>query len=162
MIERQRTLKELAPKKERGAWKRDASGRWVMPEVQSEFLDWLLSLPEERPEGQKNEAQWARVHGYSSTEPLRNWKKNDRFRAEWTKRAAAKNISVDRLQNILDMLYRRAIVDDDVAAAARWMGWVEKYMPPVRVERDEEAAGLSDEELEAEIRDLLIPGADEA
>lgn len=132
-------------------WRKQGN-RWIMPELQSEFLDWLLSLHSERVE--KTEIDWARTHGVAATTPA-SWKRNDRFRVEWAKRAAAKNVSVDRLQMILDMLFEKAIEDGDAQAARQWLTWVERYMPPVTVERDEEAANLSDEELAAELRELL-------
>lgn len=132
-------------------WRRDGS-RWVMPELQSEFLDWLLTLPEDREH--KTATLWANAHDVGPV-AVRNWKKDDRFIAEWTRRAHKKNISVDRVQNVLDALYRAAVGDrPDVNAATRWLGYIEKLMPPQRAERDPDISDLSDDELIAEIQEL--------
>lgn len=124
-----------------------------MPELQSEFLDWLLTLPEDREH--KTLALWADAHNVTPA-TCQKWKKHDRFLAEWTRRAHKKNISVDRVQNVLDALYRAAVADKpDVNAATRWLGYVEKMMPPQRPERDADISDVSDEELAAEVQELL-------
>lgn len=148
------SLDELLTPQSQTQWRRQGN-RWIMPALQSEFLDWLLCLPSERKE--QTEAAWAASHKVAAS-TVTAWKRNDRFRAEWARRAAQKNVSVDRLQMILDMLFAKAMEDNDTVAATKWLSWVERYMPPVNVERDEEAANLSDDELLDEMRDLMDEG----
>jgi len=134
-------------------WRKEGT-RWVMPDLQSEFLDWLLTLPEDREH--KTATLWAEAHGVRP-QTVRDWKKNDKFLAEWTRRAHQKNISVDRVQNVLDALYRAAVADKpDVNAAQRWLGYIEKLMPPQRAERDPDISDLSDEDLLREIAELQM------
>lgn len=132
-------------------WHKDARGRYVMPVLQSEFLDWLLTLDQEKEH--KTVKAWADAHGITST-TCTSWKRDRRFLREWEERAASKNISVDRLQNVINTLYEAAC-KGDVNAAKLYMQHVEKLRPPVQVEADTDVADLSDEELHEELRGLL-------
>lgn len=129
--------------------KRD--GHWVMPELQSKFLDWLLTPKSERQE--QSIRAWAEAHGVNPGTPS-DWKKDRRFRRAWEERANAKNIGVERLQNVLDTLYEAA-VDGDVQAAKLYIAEIEKLRPPRQVEADRDVEQLSDEDLHAELRELL-------
>lgn len=129
--------------------KRD--GRWVMPEKQSRFLDWLLTPAADREHQYIKD--WCAANGVDSHTPA-DWKRDRRFRREWEDRANAKNIGVERMQNVIDTLYEAA-VDGDVQAAKLYIQEVEKLRPPRQVEADRDIEHLSDEELEAEIMELL-------
>lgn len=148
------TLRELRPKSENPSLWRTEGDRLVMPELQSKFLDWLLTHESEREH--KSQAAWAAAHGVGAATPGQ-WKKDRRFRREWEARANAKNISVDRLQNVIDTLYDAAC-GGDVNAAKLYMQHVEKLRPPQQVEADREVEKLSDEELLAEIDALAKEG----
>lgn len=126
-------------------------GKWIMPEKQSRFLDWLLTPKEEREH--KTQMAWCEANGVGIHTPA-DWKRDRRFRREWEDRAAAKNIGVDRMQSVIDTLYEAA-VNGDVAAAKLYIQEVEKLRPPRQLEADRDVEHLSDEELEAEIRGLL-------
>ncbi len=130
-------------------WRKDDSGRWVMPEKQSLFLDWLLSDPKV-PDTEK---QWAEDHGLNVS-TIRDWKNNIKFRSEWERRAQERNISVETTQDVIKTL-KKAATRGDVQAAKFYMSYVEKFLPPRQVERDDSVAHLSDEELEAEIMSLI-------
>ena len=127
-------------------------GHWVIPELQSKFLDWLLTPRSERE--QETIKAWAEAHGVAPR-TVSDWKKDRRFRREWEDRANSKNISVDRMQSVIDTLYEAA-VGGDVQAAKLYIAEVEKLRPTRQVERDEDVAHLSDEELEGELRELLL------
>lgn len=148
------TLKDLLPKSDNPNLWRKEGDRWRMPEKQSLFLDWLLTPLSEREE--KSIKAWAQAHGVNPATPS-EWKKDRRFRREWEDRATAKNIGVDRMQNVLDTLYQAAC-NGDVAAAKAYIAEVDKLRPPRQVEPDSDVADLSDEELQDEIAGLLAEG----
>lgn len=129
--------------------KRD--GRWVMPEKQSRFLDWLLTPVSDREH--KYIKDWCAANGVGVHTPA-EWKRDRRFRREWEDRANAKNMGVERMQNVIDTLYEAA-VDGDVSAAKLYIQEVEKLRPPRVQEVDRDVEQLSDEELFAEVRELI-------
>jgi hypothetical protein len=148
------TLRDLIPRSESDKLWRQEGDKLVMPRLQSEFLDWLLTHDSEREHHTIKD--WSAAHGVAATRPAL-WKKDRRFRREWEDRAAAKNISVDRLQNVIDTLYEAAC-NGDVNAAKLYMAHVEKLRPSQVVEPDRDVERLSDDELQAEIRGLLEGG----
>lgn len=146
------TLEDLRPRSENPNQWRKVGDRLVMPELQSKFLDeFLLELPSERKH--KTMKAWAEAHGLNP-QTVGEWKRDRRFRREWEDRADAKNISVDRIQNVLNTLYESAC-NGDVNSAKLYMQHVDKLRPVRQVEQDRDVADLSDEELLAELRDLL-------
>lgn len=122
---------------------------WKMPDLQSEFLDWLLS----DPKMPSSRVEWAKEHGVHEDTPKR-WKRDKRFQEEWERRAREKNISVDRVQSVVDALHTAA-VNGDVKAANLYLQYIDRFTPKkiVRTE-DAETKSLSDEDLLAELRAL--------
>lgn len=148
-------LEDLIPRSDNPRLWRKRGGKLIMPALQSEFLDWLLTPVPERE--QKTQKDWAEAHGVAAT-TVQEWKKDRRFRREWEERADAKNIGVDRIQNVIDTLYEAAC-RGDVNAAKLYMQHVEKLRPPQQVvERDSDVADMSDEELAAEVAALVGDG----
>lgn len=146
------SLQDFIPRSDNPTlWRQNESGRYVMPELQSKFLDWLLTPKSER-EGIDTQAAWAAANGVNSG-TLGTWKKDRRFRREWEDRAAAKNISVDRVQGILDTLHE-AGMQGDVQAAKLYLQHVERLAPPVVVHRDPDLQDLSEEDLDRMLEDL--------
>lgn len=145
------TLNDFIPSKPvpENKWRKDDSGRWVMPEKQSLFLDWLLSDNKTPP----TEKQWAEEHGVNAA-TVRDWKNNIKFRSEWERRAMERNISVETTQDVIQTL-KKAASRGDVQAAKFYMNYVEKFAPPRQVERDDSVSHLTDEELEAELLSLI-------
>lgn len=148
-----RKLEDLIPRSDNPSLWRNEGGRLIMPALQSEFLDWLLTPEPEKPEGQKTQAQWAATHGVNAG-TVGTWKKDRRFRMMWEDRAAEKNISVDRIQGVIDTLHGAALAGD-VQAAKLYLQHVEKMRPPVEIVRDDDVAGVSDEDLKSEIAALI-------
>lgn len=142
-------LREFTTSPNPSHWRQDASGKLVMPVLQSEFLDWLLTPVGERE--QNTMKSWGEAHGVSAG-TLGDWKKDRRFIREWEARADARNVGVERIQRIMDTLYE-AGVDGDVQAAKMWLTQVEKMRPPKVVDQDAELEGLSDEELDELLAD---------
>tara|TARA_R110002020_G_scaffold247770_3_gene461753 strand:- start:1058 stop:1489 length:432 start_codon:yes stop_codon:yes gene_type:complete len=133
-------------------WQTDPdSGEKVMPSDWSEFLDWMLS--EDREPGTQKE--WAAVHGLNER-TVRRWKSDPRFIREWDRRAAELNVHPERTQTVVDALYKQAATGD-VKAATLYLQYIDKFTPKRRVLVDDErdAAGLSDNELAAELADLV-------
>ena len=133
-------------------WQTDPdSGEKVMPSDWSNFLDWLLS--EVREPGTQKE--WAAVHGFNDR-TVRRWKSDPRFVREWDRRAAELNVHPERTQSVVDALYRAA-AGGDVKAATLYLQYIDKFTPKRRVlvDDDRDAAGLSDDELAAELADLV-------
>jgi len=134
-------------------WQKDERGNHVMPPLQSQFLDWLLD-DEKDPATQ---AAWARAHQVNPR-TIREWKQDHRFRAEWDRRAAEKNVSTERVQTILDALYRVAVDDGDVQAMKLWLDYSSKMRPPRQAVHEGDYAGLTDDELVAQLKDALNVG----
>ena len=133
-------------------WKTDPdTGVQVMPELWKNFLEWLLLGPEREPGIQK---EWAALNGVHE-DSLRRWKRDPRFRREWEARAAELNIHVERVQTVIDAVYREA-AQGDVKAASLYLQYIDKFTPKCTLVVDEaEAAALSDDALVAELEGLL-------
>lgn len=130
-------------------WSLAVDGTEVMPDLQSEFLDWLLSDPKDPARTE----DWALAHDVHK-DTVRRWKRDPRFQAEWERRAREKNVSVDRVQDVVDALHRRA-VGGDVKAASLYLQYVDRFLPKRKVVVEgRDTSELSDEELLQEVRDL--------
>jgi len=136
-------------------WRKDESGNLVMPTAQSDYLDWLLTDEHERfPD---TEAEWSRLYEVAR-DTVKKWRQDRRFKEAWERRATEKNISPDRLQKVIDVLYRSAVGTGDVAAAKQFLLYAEKLMPPKTVQRDASVAHMTDVELRAEVEGILAGG----
>lgn len=131
-------------------WRSDDDGNPLMPEKQSEFLDWLLSdikVPH-------SQSQWCSQNDVHER-TVQGWKKDIRFKREWERRAGEKNISPDRIQDMVNTLYN-AGKQGDTKAAMSYLAYVEKFMPPpTRETADKGIQGMTDEELDRAILDLM-------
>lgn len=123
---------------------------WAIPDIQSKFLDWLLSDPQDPA----TRAEWCKQNGVHYDTPKR-WKRDKRFNEEWDRRAREKNISVDRVQSVVDSLHRAA-VNGDVKAASLYLQYIDRFVPKrvVRME-DADTKAMSDEDLLAELQQLV-------
>ena len=136
------------------------TGEKIMPELWKSFLEWLLLGPERVPQTQK---EWAVANGVHE-DSLRRWKRDPRFRKEWEARAAELNIHVERVQSVIDAVYREA-AQGDVKAASLYLQYIEKFTPKRKVvmEDERDVESFSDDELasllEEEVASLrLIKG----
>lgn len=113
-------------------------------DLQAEFIDWMLD-----PEKVGSQNDWAKAHGVAPS-TLSAWKKKDRiFRTEWERRAAELNISPDRIQDIVNVLFGKAR-DGDVKAIELYLRFTEKYTPKVDLSKPSETSlsEMSDAELQ--------------
>lgn len=128
-----------------------------MPELQSEFLDWLLSDPITRMP--KSQGGWADAHQLDRR-TLTRWKADKKFVREWEERAEKLNISVDRVQSVIESLHKQA-VNGDVKAASLYLQYIDKFTPKKKViTESSDTTGLTDEEIAAEMRQLADEMAD--
>lgn len=132
-------------------WKYDPEeGGKVMPEGWAEFLDWLLS----DPRIPATQYEWAEEHDMHP-DSLTRIKRDPRFIKEWEKRAAEKNISVDRVQRVVDALFQQATIGGDVKAAQLYLQYIDRFTPKSRVViEDRTLSDMSDEELAREVAEL--------
>lgn len=130
-------------------WRTDEDGTLLMPQKQSEFLDWLLSdikVP-------LSQAKWA-VENDVNERTIQTWKRDPRFVSEWEKRAADKNLSPERIQDMVDTLYA-AGKNGDIKAAKDYIDYVSRFMPPPEKRtNDKGIQGMTDEELDAALAAL--------
>lgn len=120
-------------------------------DLQAEFIEWLLDPAKE---GSQNE--FARTHNVSAA-TLSMWKKRDGiFKNEWERRAAELNVSVDRIQSVINAVYESA-KNGDVKAATLYLQYVDKFTPKLDLTAGKSATtnieDLSDEELHAALQE---------
>ena len=140
-------------------WLRLPNGRMAMPPLQREFLDWLLMDPAEKMAEASTQLEWARKHDVNPR-TVREWKADHRFRAEWDRAAAEKNVSVEKVQDLLDMLHLKAVAGgpDAVQAAKLWLDHSRALRPPQKPVHEGDYSGLTDDELVAQIQSELNLG----
>lgn len=131
-------------------WRKDEQGRLVMPEKQREYLEWYLSEVKDP----RTLDEWCALNKVG-VNTVRGWHKDPRFQEEHRKRMFERAVDPERLQGVLDALHTSAASLNDVQAAKSYLQWVEKLMPTERIDRDPDVMQMSDEEIVAELRDLL-------
>lgn len=127
-------------------------GKWQMPERQAEYLQWLCTPPADREPNTKA-AMAERLDVHVAT--LRRWEKDSMFRAEWDRALAELNIKPDRVQEVIDALFKQA-TSGDVNAQKLYLTMVEKISPPKIVLHDKGVEDLSDDELADELEKRAI------
>jgi hypothetical protein len=143
-------------------WKTDEHGNDVMPDLQSEFLDWLLADTRVPP----TQRQWAETHHGPDGKPLNEqtvgrWKRDPRFVKQWELRSTEKNVSIERVQTIMDQLYAKA-AGGDMKAIELYMKWVERVSPPKQASRvPDDLESISDADLAALALSLAESGDEE-
>lgn len=135
------------------------------------FLQWLCIPAKEREPSTMDELA---TELDVTRRTLTNWKKDDEFIDAWAKEHRRTVGNPDRLNEILDVLYKTAVDIDDpkhIQAAKEYRSWVEETKPQqveVKVSRDYDLSKFSDAELFAmlggnlagEIEDRLSRSAD--
>lgn len=135
----------------------DDIGGHVLPDNQRRFMEWCATPSYGRVPPYATE--WAAAEGLAY-DTVRKWKQKPVFKRELEKLLAELNVSPDRLQKIVETLYKKATDSDDrdcVKSAQLYMQYVDKLQPTkVLVQTSErDTAALSDEEL----RDELLASA---
>jgi hypothetical protein len=132
-------------------WTVDEHGHEVMPPLVSEFLDWLLTDPRQP----SSQYAWAAEHGLHDDTP-RRWKNDKRFIREWERRARELDISIDRVQQVVNQLFRNAITSDNAKDQLAYLQYVDRFTPrQILLVEGDETKGMSDEALAAELAATL-------
>jgi len=115
---------------------------------QREYIEWLCD-----PERSGSKAQWAKDRGLHPG-TVYNWMQDRWFKAAYEQRLAELNIHPDRIQAVVDALWRAAS-GGDTKAASLYLQYVDRLQPKRVVIEDARVAALSDDELAAELQSLL-------
>lgn len=138
----------MDPNSPQARWTEDEQGRPVMPLLQREFLEWLVT-----PAGVREpptESGFALLHDVS-VRSLRRYKDDPRFKEAWEERLRDTNFSPERVQNIIENLYEIAIsgkTQQAVRAAEMYLQYVQRSSPkraPLPI--DSRIAAMSNDEL---------------
>ena len=118
---------------------------FVLTPTQSEYLDWLCTVPSERVPISKNKMA---EHLGVDVKTLRRWEKKPAFRTQWQDRVDDIQGSPERTQRVLDTLYAKA-VEGDTKSAQLYLQATNRMAPPtIEVKSDKKSAELSDAELD--------------
>lgn len=122
-----------------------------LSEQQEAFLDWLVD-PTVR-EGDESQNAFAKRLGVNPG-TLSKWRKTVSFRKEWERRLAETNVSPDRLQDLMDVLYLQGKHDGNVKAIELYMKLVDRMTPDkTLIVQEKPAADLTDAELAAQLEE---------
>lgn len=110
--------------------------------TQLAYLEWRAN-PERQP---PSKVRWGEENGVSTT-TLRAWEKQPWFRQGLERRLAELNVEPDRVQEVLDALWREA-KGGDVSAAREYFKAIEDLRPPRPTVEDVTVMNLTDDELE--------------
>jgi hypothetical protein len=118
-------------------WPTDGS---LPPDV-IEFVEWLVSM-EKTPSTLR---AWASEHGYAER-TVYSWKKDRRVRRAIEERCDEVNLSPDRVQEVINAVFKAA-TQGDMKAAQLYLQHADKLAPKRIVVEDRTLSQLSDEEL---------------
>ena len=137
-------------------------GKLVLPEDRQRFLDWHVKTAELRAEDGDPPTQraYAQVHGVDVS-TLTRWKRDPLWQRALESRLTELNVTPDRLQGIIDTMYKIATDRDHknvVQAATLYLQYVEKLKPTkVLVEATGgDSKTMSDEELDRELEAEIV------
>lgn len=120
-------------------WPADGS---LPPDV-AEFVEWLVSPTWERTP--KTQVEWARNHDVNA-ETVSRWKRDPRVKRQLEKRCDELNLSVDRIQEVINSVFKAA-TQGDMKAATLYLQHADRLAPKRIVIEDRTLAAMSDDEL---------------
>lgn len=126
-----------------------ADGNLELTEGQLAFIDWLVD-----PQREGSQADFARqLQVHPSTLTL--WKKDRSFKHQWEERLAELNVDPDRIQNVIDALYKAAL-RGDVKAMQLYLQYVDRFTPTTAtVIEDRRVQDMTDEDIATSLRGHL-------
>lgn len=126
-------------------WPADGS----LPAHVQHFAEWLLTPRWERGD-QKTQADYARANG-RRPEQVSVWKKDKRFKRYIDTRCDELNLSTDRIQDVINAVYRSAVEGGDMKAATLYLQHANALKPKRIVIEDKRLGDMSDAELMEEL-----------
>jgi hypothetical protein len=112
-------------------------------EKQKALIEWLLDPSKDKGSLE----QWGEDNGVARRTVF-NWKRHRLFREEWEKRAYEVYGGPERVNAVVDSLYKKAVVDGEVRAMQLYLQYVDKFTPKREVVNTTRGLEeLSDEEL---------------
>lgn len=127
-----------------GDWWKSGGGakaRTEVTETQAAFIEWLVD-----PNRAGTQIDLAPILGVNHN-TLSVWKKETYFRAAWDKRLQSLNIAPDRVQDVIDAIFAKAIAGD-TKAASLYLQYIDRFTPKsVAVVEDRTVRDMSDEDL---------------
>ena len=116
------------------------NGKVVLPERWDQLLDWLVD-----PSREGTQKECAERLGYTP-QHIPHIKRDPLFRAAMEKRLDELNIRPDRVQEVVESLFKQA-KQGSTKAAELYLRYVEKLAPPKVVVEDHRASEMSQDEL---------------
>lgn len=114
-------------------------------ELKTAFIDWRCD-----PEREGSMKQWAEDHNFSY-ESVRQWNADPSIRAIIERRLGEYNTSPERMQSIMEAMWKKA-QNGDTKAAQLYLAYAERIAPTRALPPAEgEVEGLTDDELAAEL-----------
>lgn len=117
--------------------------------LQEEYIEWLV-MPEWEREI-KSQAEWGRIHNRSAW-TLTAWKKDPAFRRKLEARCDSVNLGPDRVQEVINAVFRSA-KDGDMKAAALYLQHADRLAPKRVVIEDRKLSAMSDVEFQAALQE---------
>lgn len=115
------------------------------------FIEWCVDPSPKSVKG--SQAQWCRERGIDLSNP-RKWRRNAAFKDALQARLDELNVSPERIQEVVDAMFREA-TEGNTKAAELYLRFVERLQPP-RVVVEKVASELSDEELAAALESVKL------
>jgi len=135
-------------------WPEDGS----LPEHVQRFVEWLITPRTERLPDEGSQRQWAKKWGVAA-ETTSTWKRDPRVKRAIEQRCDELNVSVDRIQAVVNTLFKNA-ENGDVKAAQLYLQYVDRLAPKRVVIEDRRLSDMSDDELARELQAAGLLGKD--
>ncbi len=137
-------------------WPKDGS----VPDYVEHWIDWLLTPKDQRPAGQETLEAYCASHNLS-TDTTRSWRGRNRVRQAINRRADELNLSTERIQRVVDAMFRAA-EQGDVKAATLVLQYTDKLQPKRVIIVDQTLSGMSDDELRRQLEAAgMLSGGDD-
>lgn len=119
---------------------------------QKEFLAWLVTPRDLRPDGEKTQREWCAAHQVGYTTATK-WRADPEFRRAWDRQLMELQVDPENLQDVMDALLGRAKAGSE-KAISMYLDVVKEFRPPQVTDPEELRAPLA-ELSDAELADLL-------
>ena len=128
-----------------GHWPKDGS----VPEYVAAWIDWLLTPKLEREPGNQTQADWCRNNDIAEN-TVKTWRQKGVVKRAIAKRADELNLSTERIQRVINAMFKAA-EQGDVKAATLVLQYADKLRPQRIIIEDRTLATLTDDELREQL-----------